>query len=86
MTRLARVSKTMADSESEPPVLQVNAETPRSFSRVQSDKNRSGTRVNIGVAFPRWRALEEAKGLTLDTEVAHFLLDVSVVFLLFVDV
>ncbi len=33
------------------------------------------TRVSIGVALPRWRALKEEKGMREDTDVALFLLD-----------
>ena len=39
------------------------------------DHERAKTRVNIGVAFQRWRELHELKGLKTDAEVAVFLLD-----------
>ncbi|XP_029907330.1 uncharacterized protein LOC115359125 [Myripristis murdjan] len=39
------------------------------------DQERQKTRVNIGAAFPRWRALRRDKRLNSDTEVACFLLD-----------
>ena len=39
------------------------------------DQERAKTRVNIGVAFRRWRELRELKGLKTDLEVAVFLLD-----------
>ncbi|XDV39899.1 hypothetical protein PO909_009075 [Leuciscus waleckii] len=36
---------------------------------------RAQTRVNIGVAFPRWRQLRDSKGLKTDAMVAVFLLE-----------
>ena len=36
----------------------------------ESDKRRRQTRVIIGVAFPRWRALKEEIGLRSDTDLA----------------
>ena len=39
------------------------------------DKARSETRVNIGMAFQRWRELRELKGLRSDPMVAVYLLD-----------
>ncbi|XP_051721834.1 uncharacterized protein LOC127497425 isoform X2 [Ctenopharyngodon idella] len=39
------------------------------------DQQRAQTRVNIGVAFPRWRQLRDSKGLKTDAMVAVFLLD-----------
>ncbi|KAM4616070.1 uncharacterized protein ACJ7VT_009053 isoform 2-T2 [Polymixia lowei] len=40
-----------------------------------ADKARSKTRINIGIAFERWRKLREIKGLKSDAELAVFLLD-----------
>lgn len=40
------------------------------------DKSRERARVNIGLAFERWRALKTANGLKSDAEVALCLLDV----------
>ncbi|XP_048009675.1 uncharacterized protein LOC125243875 [Megalobrama amblycephala] len=39
------------------------------------DQQRAQTRVNIGVAFPRWRQLRDSKGLKTDAMLAVFLLD-----------
>ncbi|XP_067249109.1 uncharacterized protein [Chanodichthys erythropterus] len=39
------------------------------------DHQRAQTRVNIGVAFPRWRQLRDSKGLKTDAMLAVFLLD-----------
>lgn len=36
---------------------------------------RSKTRLNIGVAFERWRDLRQLKGMKTDAELALFLLD-----------
>lgn len=41
----------------------------------ESDKARGATRVNIGIAFERWRVLKENKGFKFDYELATFLLD-----------
>lgn len=41
-----------------------------------SQKLRDRHRVDIGVAFKRWRALKAEKGLKSDSEVALCLLDV----------
>ena len=48
---------------------------PRSVAKKLSDKERNKTRVNIGLAFPRWRALREEKGIHFDSELALLLLD-----------
>ncbi|CAK6981147.1 uncharacterized protein LOC119503727 [Scomber scombrus] len=48
---------------------------PRSFDKKLSDKERDKTRVNVGLAFPRWRAQREAKGLQFDSALALLLLD-----------
>ena len=37
------------------------------------DKRRHKTRINIGVAFPKWKSLMREKCLQTDTEVACFL-------------
>ncbi|XP_044047151.1 uncharacterized protein LOC122873898 isoform X4 [Siniperca chuatsi] len=47
----------------------------RSSAKKASDKERGKTRINIGLAFPRWRALRAAEGLQLDSELAFLLLD-----------
>ncbi|XP_078031905.1 uncharacterized protein LOC144467334 [Epinephelus lanceolatus] len=47
----------------------------RSVAKRAWDRERDKTRVNIGVAFQRWRALRAAKGLQLDAELALLLLD-----------
>ncbi|XP_041834095.1 uncharacterized protein LOC121635100 [Melanotaenia boesemani] len=39
------------------------------------DQKRGKTRINIGVAFTRWRQLRNNKGLKSDAELATFLLD-----------
>ena len=41
----------------------------------ESDKRRRQTRICIGMAFPRWRALKAEMGLRADTQVALLLLD-----------
>ncbi len=44
-------------------------------SKKESNRWRGQTQITIGVAFPRWRALKEEKGLKADTDVALVLLD-----------
>ncbi|XP_030009970.1 uncharacterized protein LOC115432972 [Sphaeramia orbicularis] len=44
-------------------------------SRQNQDRQRPKTRINIGVAFPRWRSLMKLKGFQNDDEVTCFLLD-----------
>ncbi|TNM85509.1 hypothetical protein fugu_007780 [Takifugu bimaculatus] len=39
------------------------------------DRRRHKTRINIGVAFPKWRSVKVANGFQNNTEVAFFLLD-----------
>ncbi|XP_076610722.1 uncharacterized protein LOC143335307 [Chaetodon auriga] len=39
------------------------------------DRRRQKTRINIGVAFPRWRSVMRDRGLQSDAEVARFLLN-----------
>ncbi|XP_078123337.1 uncharacterized protein LOC144528554 isoform X1 [Sander vitreus] len=46
----------------------------RSSAKKASDRERDKTRVNIGAAFPRWRAVRAAAGLQLDSELALLLL------------
>uniref|UniRef100_A0A8D0D886 Uncharacterized protein n=1 Tax=Sander lucioperca TaxID=283035 RepID=A0A8D0D886_SANLU len=43
----------------------------------QRDQRIQNTRVNIGVAFPRWKVLMKEKDFQRDAEVAGFLLDRS---------
>ncbi|MDG2555427.1 hypothetical protein P7M41_25880 [Vibrio parahaemolyticus] len=45
------------------------------LAKKESDRQRRQTRICIGVAFPRWRALKEEIGLRADTHVALLLLD-----------
>uniref|UniRef100_A0A672YGK9 Zinc finger protein 664-like n=1 Tax=Sphaeramia orbicularis TaxID=375764 RepID=A0A672YGK9_9TELE len=42
----------------------------------ESDRARAKTRVNLGIAFDRWRELRELKGMKSDPELALFLLDI----------
>ncbi|XP_053195562.1 uncharacterized protein LOC128379949 [Scomber japonicus] len=50
-------------------------EEERTANKKALDKARGQTRINIGVAFERWRQLRDLKGLNSDAEVALFLLD-----------
>ncbi|XP_058265909.1 zinc finger protein 135-like isoform X3 [Hemibagrus wyckioides] len=45
------------------------------LSKKLYDAFRSKTRVSVGTAFDRWRALKEEKGLKTDAQLARFLLD-----------
>ncbi|CAL8338962.1 unnamed protein product [Lota lota] len=47
----------------------------KATTKKRLDKERSQTRVNIGMAFQRWRELRELKGLKSDPMVAVYLLD-----------
>ena len=47
----------------------------KAMNKKSLDKQRNKTRVNIGVAFQRWRELRELKGLKSDSLMALFLLD-----------
>lgn len=51
--------------------------TTRSLVIKTSDKEKQKTSVNIGVAFPRWKALRNAKGLQSDSELTPLLFNVS---------
>nr|XP_043903001.1 uncharacterized protein LOC122782635 [Solea senegalensis] len=44
-------------------------------SKRESDRRRRQTRVTLGVAFPRWRALKAESGLRADTDFALLLMD-----------
>ncbi|XP_073724306.1 uncharacterized protein [Misgurnus anguillicaudatus] len=44
-------------------------------TKIESDRARNKTRINIGPAFERWRNLRDLKGFKLDAELATFLLD-----------
>lgn len=44
-------------------------------SKRQSDNKCNKTRINIGVAFQRWREVRDNIGLKLDSELAVLLLD-----------
>ncbi len=50
-------------------------ETQPYEAKWQADKACYGTRVNLGLAFTRFRALEENLGMKSDAELACFLLD-----------
>lgn len=45
------------------------------LSKKLYDAFRSKTRVSVGTAFDRWRALKEDRGLKTDAQLARFLLD-----------
>ncbi|XP_043090667.1 uncharacterized protein LOC122341401 [Puntigrus tetrazona] len=47
----------------------------KAVTKRRLEQERAKTRVNIGVAFPRWRQLRESKCLKTDAMVALFLLD-----------
>ena len=47
----------------------------RSLSKKAADKERTETRVDIGLTFLRWLALHAAKRLELDLKLALLLLD-----------
>lgn len=44
-------------------------------SKKESDRQRRKTRICLGVAFPRWRALKAKVGVRADTDLALLLLD-----------
>uniref|UniRef100_A0A4W4DQ94 Uncharacterized protein n=1 Tax=Electrophorus electricus TaxID=8005 RepID=A0A4W4DQ94_ELEEL len=46
------------------------------------DRARDKTRINIGAAFERWKALRDLKGFKIDAELATFLLDSTFLVLL----
>lgn len=50
-------------------------EDEKTANKKALDKVRGQSRVNIGVAFQRWRQLRDLRGLKSDAEVALFLLD-----------
>ena len=50
-------------------------EAEKTTTKKNAEKARSKSRVNIGLAFERWRQLRELKGLESDAKVAVFLLD-----------
>ncbi|CAM4572884.1 unnamed protein product [Leuciscus chuanchicus] len=54
---------------------QKNKKRKYSNAKRASDKARSKTRVNLGLAFVRWRQMKFAFGLKSDAELATFLLD-----------
>ncbi|XDV27007.1 hypothetical protein PO909_030607 [Leuciscus waleckii] len=45
-----------------------------SAAKIESDRRRAKTRVNIGAAFDSWRELRSALGIKTDPEQAFFLL------------
>lgn len=58
----------------------ITAEIPKPkpvqyLSKKLYDAFRSKTRVSVGTAFERWRALKEEKGLKTDAQLARFLID-----------
>lgn len=44
-------------------------------TRKKADRLRWQSRVNLGMAFSRWRKLREEKGFKTDMELAIFLMD-----------
>nr|XP_046265223.1 uncharacterized protein LOC124069804 isoform X2 [Scatophagus argus] len=46
-----------------------------SEAKRQADKARSKTRVNLGLAFSRWREMKQSLGMRSDAEFAFFLMD-----------
>ncbi|XP_029282010.1 uncharacterized protein LOC115004506, partial [Cottoperca gobio] len=62
-------------AEGGPPPFPPPKNNKRSSAKKASDKERDKSRINVGPAFPRWRALRAAKGLQLDSELAFLLLD-----------
>ena len=50
-------------------------ELEKKESKRKTDHIRSKTRVNIGIAFEKWRELRDSLGLKLDSELATLLLD-----------
>ena len=60
----------MADGDDASPRKRTYAEHKRAL-----DRARSKTRVNLGVAFPRWRELKDRMNMKSDAEVGMFLLD-----------
>ena len=68
--------KVMADaSPTSDGACQKNKKRKYSNAKRASDKARSKTRVNLGLAFVRWRQMRFAFGLKSDAELATFLLD-----------
>ncbi|XDV26995.1 hypothetical protein PO909_030597 [Leuciscus waleckii] len=57
------------------PAYAVTEGKPGKKRKTSLDKQRNKTRVNIGVAFQRWRELRDLKGLKSDSSMALFLLD-----------
>ena len=68
--------RSQCSSEAAPPQFPPQKKKSRSVAKQAADKERNKTRVNVGAAFPRWRALRAAKGLQVDSELALLLLDV----------
>ncbi len=61
----------------EPPERQSSSVKKRKLdaARRSRDRRRQKSRINIGVVFPRWKALMREKFFQSDAEVACFLLD-----------
>ncbi|KAM9844276.1 uncharacterized protein ACBR49_013375 [Aulostomus maculatus] len=55
--------------------MQKTVEAEPNLSGTPSDRSRAATRVNIGVALPRWRELRDRLGLRRDADLARLLLD-----------
>ncbi|XP_035259487.1 uncharacterized protein LOC118220003 isoform X1 [Anguilla anguilla] len=72
MTTDDETSKTSANPKKKK---QIRRSDEGKRSKKLSDRQRGKTRVTIGVALPRWRALKEEKGLRGDTDMALLLLD-----------
>lgn len=50
-------------------------EEEKNIRRKEVDRARNKTRVNVGVAFDRWREVRDLTGFHLDADLAMFLLD-----------
>uniref|UniRef100_A0A8C6TDK7 Uncharacterized protein n=1 Tax=Neogobius melanostomus TaxID=47308 RepID=A0A8C6TDK7_9GOBI len=49
--------------------------SPTKRAKVEADRRRQRTRVNIGEAFEKWKKLKESLGMTKDPQLASFLLE-----------
>jgi hypothetical protein len=47
----------------------------RTATKREAERARNKTRVNIGVAYERWRELRDRRNLKSDAEIATFLID-----------
>ncbi|KAM4605452.1 uncharacterized protein ACJ7VT_017696 [Polymixia lowei] len=53
----------------------IKTEAEKELSKREADRSRNKTRINIGVAYQRWRELRELNGLKTDAQFATLLLD-----------